>query len=59
VTQDGRAPRRYKRRFTVERMLARLQHLSRLCIRSKKSTVLFQIYRRFACSLMSLRGILG
>jgi transposase len=59
VTQDGRPLRRYKRRFTVERTIAWLQHYRRLCIRWEKSTMLFQGYLHFACSLMLLREVLG
>jgi transposase len=36
-TQDGRALRRYKRRWTVERTIAWIQHYRRLCIRWEKS----------------------
>jgi transposase len=32
-TQDGRALRRYKRRWTVERSISWLQNFRRLCIR--------------------------
>jgi transposase len=32
-TQDGRALRRYRRRWTVERTIAWIQHYRRLCIR--------------------------
>ncbi|MCL4221518.1 MAG: hypothetical protein KJZ65_09105 [Phycisphaerales bacterium] len=32
-TQDGRGLRRYKRRFAVERTIAWVQHLRRLCVR--------------------------
>ena len=33
VTRDGRPPRRYKRHWTVERKITRIQHCRRLCIR--------------------------
>ena len=59
VTQDGRALRRYKRRFTVERTIAWFQNFRRLCIRWEKSTLLFQGYLHFACSIMLLREVLG
>lgn len=59
VTQDGRPLRRYKRRFTVERTIAWLQHFRRLCIRWEKSTMLYQGYLHFACSIMLLREVLG
>lgn len=38
VTQDGRALRRCRRRWTVERTIAWIQHFRRLCIRWEKST---------------------
>lgn len=59
VTQDGRPLRRYKRRFTVERTIAWFQHFRRLCIRWEKSTILFQGYLHFACSILLLREVLG
>jgi CheY-like chemotaxis protein/transposase len=59
VTQDGRPLRRYKRRFTVERTIAWLQHFRRLCIRWEKSTMLFKGYLHLACSIMLLREVLG
>lgn len=59
VTQDGRPLRRYRRRFTVERTIAWFQNFRRLCIRWEKSTMLFQGYLHFACSIMLLREVLG
>jgi transposase len=59
VTQDGRPLRRYKRRFTVERTIAWLQHFRRLCIRWEKSTMLFKGYLHLACSIILLREVLG
>lgn len=59
ATQDGRPLRRYKRRFTVERTIAWLQHFRRLCIRWEKSTPLFKGYLHLACSIMLLREVLG
>lgn len=59
ATQDGRALRRYKRRFTVERTIAWLQHYRRLCIRWEKSSKLFHGYLHLACSIMLLREVLG
>jgi transposase len=59
ATQDGRPLRRIKRRYRVERTIAWLQHFRRLCIRWDKSTMLFQGYLHFACSIMLLREVLG
>lgn len=59
ATQDGRALRRYKRRFTVERTIGWFQNFHRLCIRWEKSTMLFQGYLHFACSFMLRREVMG
>jgi transposase len=59
VTQDGRALRRYKRRWTVERTLAWIQHFRRLCIRWEKSTRLFSGFLHLGCTLLLLNRVLG
>lgn len=58
-TQDGRSLRRYRRRWTVERTIAWLQHFRRLCIRWERSTALFQGFLHFTCALLLLREVLG
>lgn len=58
-TQDGRPLRRYKRRWTVERTIAWLQHFRRLCIRWERSTVLFQGLLHLTCALILLKRVLG
>ena len=58
-TQDGRALRRYPRRWTVERTIAWIQNYRRLCIRWEKSTQLFQGYLHFGCALLLLTKVLG
>ena len=58
-TQDGRPLRRYKRRWTVERTIAWLQHFRRLCIRWERSTALFQGFLHFTCAIMLLKAVLG
>jgi transposase len=58
-TQDGRPLRRYKKRWTVERTIAWLQHFRRLCIRWEKSTILFQGMLHLACSLLLMKEVLG
>ena len=58
-TQDGRMLRRYKRRFTVERTIAWIQHFRRLCIRWEKSTIMFQAFLHLGCSIILLREVLG
>jgi transposase len=59
VSQDGRALRRYKRRWTVERTIAWLQNYRRLCIRWKKSQLAFQGFLYFACALLLMKEVLG
>jgi transposase len=58
-TQDGRPLRRYKKRWTVERTIAWLQHFRRLCIRWEKSTMLFQGLLHLACCLLLMKEVLG
>lgn len=58
-TQDGRALRRYKRRWTVERTIGWLRHFRRLCIRWEKSSQMFQGYLNLACSILLLNQVLG
>jgi transposase len=55
ATQDGRALRRYKRRWTV----SWLQNYRRLCIRWEKSTALFQGFLHITCTLILLKEVLG
>ena len=49
-TQDGRALRRCKRRWRVERTIAWLQNYRRLCIRWEKSHLAFQGFLHMACA---------
>ena len=58
-TQDGRPLRRAARRWTVERTIGWLQNFRRLCIRWEKSTLLFQGFLHFSCTLLLLREVLG
>jgi len=57
VTQDGRPLRRYRRRWTVERTIAWIQHFRRLCIRWEKSTKLFQGFLHLACAILLVRQV--
>jgi transposase len=59
LTQDGRSLRRAARRWTVERTIGWLQNFRRLCIRWEKSTLLFQGFLHFSCTLLLLRQVLG
>jgi len=58
-TQDGRALRRYKRRWTVERSISWLRNFRRLCIRWEKSACLFQDFLHLSCSLLLLKQVFG
>ncbi|MBK9126260.1 MAG: IS5 family transposase [Phycisphaerales bacterium] len=57
ATQDGRPLRRFKRRWTVERTIAWIQHFRRLCIRWEKSTKLFQGFLHLACAILLIRQV--
>jgi transposase len=57
-TQDGRALRRYARRWTVERSISWLQNFRRLCIRWERSTLLFQGFLHLTCTLLLLKRVL-
>lgn len=57
ITQDGRPLRRYKRRWTVERTIAWLEHFRRLCIRWEKSTTLFRGFLHLACTILLIRAV--
>lgn len=59
ITQDGRPLRRYARRWTVERTIAWLQNLRRLCIRWEKSTQLFRGFVHLGCAFLLLKEVLG
>jgi len=58
-TQDGRPLRRYKNRWTVERTISWFQNFRRLTIRYEKTSVLFQGFLHFACSMLLLKQVLG
>lgn len=57
VTQDRRPLQRYRRRWTVERTLAWIQHFRRLCIRWEKSTMLFKGFLHLACTILLIRQV--
>ena len=59
ATQAGRPLRRYQRRWTVERTIARFQNFRRLCIRWEKSTALFCGFLHMGCTLLLLKQVLG
>lgn len=58
-TQDKRKLSRYRRRWTVERTIAWLQHFRRLCIRWERSAALFQGLLHLGCSILLAQRVLG
>lgn len=56
-TQDGRKPRRSKRRWKVERLNAFLQPFRRLIVRHEVLPTLFQGFVHAACMVIVLRRL--
>ena len=54
-TQDGRALRRYARRWIVERSIAWLQNFRRLVTRYERKIEIFQAFVHLACIVIALR----
>lgn len=52
-TQDGRALRRYRRRWKIERSIAWLGNYRRLLIRWERSFVLYRAFFHIACALIA------
>lgn len=59
VTQDGRAQRRSKRRWTVERTISWFQNYRRLCIRYETSTTLFRGFLPLGWAIILLKQVYG
>jgi len=57
-TQDGRALRRYQRRWTVERTFAWLGNFRRLVVRYDRSLTIYQAFFHIACFMIVLRRVL-
>ena len=57
-THDGRALRRYKRRWTVERTFAWLGNFRRLVVRHDRSLTIYQAFFHIACFMIVLRRVL-
>ena len=57
-TQDGRALRRYRRRWKVERTLAWLGNFRRLVIRYDRSITIYEAFFHIACFMIVLRRVL-
>ena len=56
--QDGRALRRYRRRWTVERTFAWLGNFRRLVVRYDRSLKIYQAFFHIACFMIVLRRVL-
>jgi transposase len=59
ATQDGRALRRFKKRWKVERMFAWLQNFRRLVVRYEYYLENFLAMIRLGCIIILLRRVLG
>lgn len=57
-TQDGRALRRYRRRWIVERTFAWLGNYRRLVMRWDRSLTIYQAFFHIACFMIILRRVL-
>ncbi len=57
-TQDGRALRRYRRRWIVERTFAWLGNYRRLTTRWDRSLTIYQAFFHIACFMIVLRRVL-
>jgi transposase len=57
-TQDGRALRRYKRRWIVERTIGWLGNYRRLVVRYDRSLTIYQAFFHIACFMIVLRRVL-
>jgi transposase len=57
-TQDGRALRRYRRRWIVERPFAWLGNFRRLVVRYDRSLTIYQAFFHIACFMIVLRRVL-
>ena len=55
--QDGRALRRYSRRWKVERTFAWLSNYRRLVVRYERKLVMYQAFFHVACLLITLRQL--
>src|ERR1700694_4916726 len=57
ATQDGRALRRYKRRWIVERTNAWLGNFRRLVVRYDRSLTIYRAFFHIACFMIVLRRV--
>lgn len=59
ITQDGRALRRYRRRWKIERLWAWLQNFRRLVVRYEYHLENFLAMIQLGCIVILLRRVLG
>jgi transposase len=57
-TQDGRALRRYRRRWKIERTFAWLGNFRRLVVRYDRSDSIYEAFFHIACFMITLRKVL-
>jgi transposase len=57
ATQDGRALRRYKRRWMVERTIGWLGNFRRLVVRYERSLKIYGAFFHIACFMIVLRRV--
>jgi len=57
ATQDGRALRRYQRRWIVERTNAWLGNFRRLVVRYDRSLTIYRAFFHIACFIIVLRRV--
>ena len=58
ATQDGRALRRYQRRWIVERTIGWLGNFRRLVVRYDRSLTIYRAFFHIACFMLVLRRVL-
>ena len=57
ATQDGRALRRYRRRWIVERTIGWLGNFRRLVVRYDRSLTIYRAFFHIACFMIVLRRV--
>lgn len=55
VLQDGRALRRYRRRWKIERLIAWLGNFRRLVVRYERNVLMYRAFVHVACLLIIAR----
>ena len=57
ATQDGRALRRYRHRWIIERTIAWLGNFRRLVVRYDRSLKIYEAFFQIACLMIVLRRV--